>query len=170
MEKAKIKMMPFDIEKAKQGAKLVTRDGKPARIVCWDVKDIQYPIIAIVKGVGEKEYVSTYTNKGHHVSDNKDTTEDLLIFEEPQYVPYKSAEEFMQAQREHGWYIKMGDRYNPYTDKDDDVWYVSPTEVTDKTLFFASIGSETDMHAIKYDKLVNYQWADGTPCGKIKEE
>lgn len=29
-------MTEFDLEKAKNGAKLITRSGKPARIVCYD--------------------------------------------------------------------------------------------------------------------------------------
>lgn len=165
-----MKTRPFDLEAAKQGAKLVTKHGYPARVICWDRNNGIYPIVALMKCNNGNEIILQLTNEGRCVRDNNDYPFNLCILEDPQYVPYESAEEFMQAQREHGWYIKMGDRYNPYTDKDDDVWYVSPTEVTDRTLFFASIFASLPMHAIKYNELVNYQWADGTPCGKIKEE
>lgn len=42
------KLKPFDLEKAKQGAKVVTRDGRPVRIICWDKLDDDntYPIVA----------------------------------------------------------------------------------------------------------------------------
>lgn len=32
-------MTEFDLKKAKEGAKLITRSGKHARIVCYDRKD-----------------------------------------------------------------------------------------------------------------------------------
>lgn len=167
--KFSIKTKPFDLDAAKNGARLVTRDGCPARIVCWDRKNDSRKLIALVDSKC-KEDVVTLTNNGCFYSNGAPHECDLFILEEPQYVPYESAEEFMQAQKEHGWYIKMDDRYNPHTDKDDDVWYIAPTEVTDRTLFFASISASLPMHAIKYNELVNYQWADGTPCGKIKGE
>lgn len=39
-------MEAFDLEKAKQGAKLVTRSGKKARIVCYDrIDDVKHGVI-----------------------------------------------------------------------------------------------------------------------------
>lgn len=168
-----MKTKPFDLETAKQGAKLVTRDGKPARIVNWDMNDVKYPIVALIETKCGTEDVCTYTNNGRCYSDDTDTIGDLFIIEEPQYVPYESAEEFMQEQRKHGWYIEMNDIYKPCTNKDREeknVWYIAPTEVTNTTLFFANIGVNTDIRDIRYAELTNYQWADGTPCGKLKEE
>ena len=40
-------MKPFDLELAKQGKPVCTRDGWKARIICWDKKGIQ-PIVALV--------------------------------------------------------------------------------------------------------------------------
>lgn len=45
-------MKAFDIEAAKKGARVVTRDGRPARIVCFDRKFPDFPILAII---GENE-------------------------------------------------------------------------------------------------------------------
>lgn len=67
------KLKPFDLEKAKQGAEVVTRDGKPARIICWDRVGKLYPIVALVEchyndGKTEEE-VMIYTNQGTYNDD-----------------------------------------------------------------------------------------------------
>lgn len=41
-------MKPFDLEKAKAGAKICTRSGNQARIICFDVRDRHYPIVALI--------------------------------------------------------------------------------------------------------------------------
>jgi len=45
----KTKLVPFDIEKAKNGAKVVTDNGEPVRINCYDRKtDTDYTIVGLV--------------------------------------------------------------------------------------------------------------------------
>lgn len=56
-------MKPFDIEKAKAGHPVCTRDGRKARIICFDVKGDDYPIIALIDD-GESEYTRYYNKKG----------------------------------------------------------------------------------------------------------
>ena len=41
-------MKPFDEAKAEAGAKVVTRDGRPARIVCFDLEG-RHPIGAVIE-------------------------------------------------------------------------------------------------------------------------
>ena len=48
------RIIPFNIELAKQGAKIVTRCGYPVRIGFYDVKNKFYPILALVQD-GEYE-------------------------------------------------------------------------------------------------------------------
>lgn len=57
------KLKPFDLEAAKNGAKVVTRYGRPARIICWDYHSgiIDYHIVACVD---RQELLYVYTNKG----------------------------------------------------------------------------------------------------------
>ena len=67
-------LKPFDLDKARQGAKLVTRDGRPARIICWDLKCEEYPIVALVMdkdGTEEKEEIETFTLDGECVEGEK---------------------------------------------------------------------------------------------------
>lgn len=39
---SKTKLVPFDIEKAKHGAKVVTRNGYHVRILCYDLEDTNF--------------------------------------------------------------------------------------------------------------------------------
>lgn len=41
---------PFNLEQAKaqNGEGLITRDGRPARIICWDFKNDFYPLLVAV--------------------------------------------------------------------------------------------------------------------------
>lgn len=58
-------MEQFSLEKWLQNKsrKVVTRDGRPVRIVCWD-KLGHYPIIGCIKDLYNDEYVETYTIDG----------------------------------------------------------------------------------------------------------
>lgn len=71
------KFKPFDLEAAKAGEPVYTRDGRPARIICFD-RIGNLPIIALVKN-REGENVYYYYNNGR---DNKEDVEkdyDLLM-------------------------------------------------------------------------------------------
>lgn len=75
---------------------------------------------------------------------------------EPKYRPYNSAEEFLNAQKEHGPHIlydKFG--YNVITQiNQDSIW----------------INLYQSHQKISFSKLVNYKWQDGTPCGVLENE
>ena len=58
---------PFNLEEAKAGKPVCTRDGKPARIICFDRKAKTYPIIALIDK-GPFEVVYTYNNKGEYTN------------------------------------------------------------------------------------------------------
>lgn len=79
------KLKPFDIEKAKAGAKVVTRDGRNVRIICWDKLDDDdtYPIVALVKDKDGTEDTEIYTLDGACVVDQK---YDLDLFMAPTTV------------------------------------------------------------------------------------
>lgn len=79
----KTKLVPFNIEKAKQGAKVVTRDNYPVRILCYDLEDSRMPIIAAVRKDG-KEIPYQYTIEGNFYPNKEEDTGDLFIEEEEQ--------------------------------------------------------------------------------------
>ena len=53
MEEKKLNLKPFDIQKAREGKPVCTRDGKKARIICFDsINKGNYPIIALIEDKG----------------------------------------------------------------------------------------------------------------------
>ena len=79
---------------------------------------------------------------------------------EPHYRPFESAEEVLEAIKEHGSYVKEGNTYRllkKFTAHEDGTI----------TYTFSGWSSTTvrDWDAI-HDKIV---WADGTPFGKLEE-
>lgn len=56
-------MKPFDLELAKAGHPVCTRDGRDVRILCFDRKDDLYPIVGLVSDkLGEN--LRSYTPDG----------------------------------------------------------------------------------------------------------
>lgn len=72
-------MKPFNLEQAKAGAPVCTRDGQPARIICYDLKGYKnYPILALVESPVGVEATVSYALNGHHALDS-DTSIDLMM-------------------------------------------------------------------------------------------
>lgn len=84
-QKPTVRLVPFDIEKAKQGAKLVTKEGMNARIICYDRKSEDFPIVAAVMDTedddSDEELVS-YTKNGTYYNDGDESFYDLRIQED----------------------------------------------------------------------------------------
>ena len=82
--------IPFDLELAKKisngevKGRIVTRDGRSVRIVCWDRKGVN-PIVALVEQQNGEE-VSYYPMNGSWKTD-KD-----LMLEVPEYVMFKDGD------------------------------------------------------------------------------
>lgn len=75
-----MKTKPFNLEEARVGVKVVTRNGRPARIICYDYNNAP-PIIALVQDKGlTTEGTRYYRNDGTEISDNKEF--DLLLISE----------------------------------------------------------------------------------------
>lgn len=72
-------MRPFNLVEAKAGAQVCTRDGKDARIICFDREtDNGYSIIALVKTSSVKEKLYYYDRKGKFSPDG-DSHADLFM-------------------------------------------------------------------------------------------
>ena len=56
-------MKPFNLEAAKNGAKVITRDGKEARILCFDLKGDVYNICGAME-FAEEEEPHVWTDNG----------------------------------------------------------------------------------------------------------
>lgn len=97
-------MKKIDLEKAKAGSPIVTRDGRPARLL-GERKHPDYPIIAVVKKSYDLEEVYSYTNDGHNIS--TDETENDLFMAPTKRVKYANLY-FDKERKEY----KMGDIYD----------------------------------------------------------
>lgn len=73
------KMKPFDLEAAKAGKPVCTRDGRKARIICFDAKCIK-PIVALIQGSDNSEQIEYYTENGVFSNGGTGKNRDLMIF------------------------------------------------------------------------------------------
>ena len=76
-------MKAFDLKAAQRGAKVVTRDGRAARILAFDMKCKVYPLVVVVhnyKSVdsADDESVRSYTEQGQLERYNS-SGEDLVM-------------------------------------------------------------------------------------------
>ena len=63
MEENKLNLKPFDIQKAREGKPVCTRDGRKARIICFD-KIGKFPIVALIMDESNGELVYDYNEIG----------------------------------------------------------------------------------------------------------
>lgn len=57
-------MKPFNLELAKAGHPVCTRDGRKARIICFDRNDDIFPIIALIECDTYPEDIRIFSNAG----------------------------------------------------------------------------------------------------------
>lgn len=79
-------MKPFDLEKAKAGAPVCTREGFKARIVCFDVDNDKFPVVALIKdSINRNEYPVSLTKEGRFSYGEADSLKDLFMVVEKKY-------------------------------------------------------------------------------------
>lgn len=93
-------MKPFNLEDAKKGCPVCTRDGRKVRIVCFDYKNDGYPIIALVETNGS-ESIFSCTTKGEYVAGCSDNNTDLM----------------MAGEKKEGWINIYGAEYSKHIRK-----------------------------------------------------
>lgn len=100
MEEEKLNLKKFDLEAAKAGKPVCTRDGRKARIICFDrkllFKGISYPIIALVEDTAKEETIYGYNEKGKVMIEDDATYKDDLM---------------MLPQKKEGW-VNVYKSYN----------------------------------------------------------
>lgn len=57
-------LIPFDLEAAKRGEPVITRDGRPARIVCFDMNGTEGNIVALITDDDGNESESVHYDDG----------------------------------------------------------------------------------------------------------
>lgn len=77
MEEKKLNLKPFDLEAAKAGKLVCTRDGRKARIICFDAK-CNKPIVALIYDCN-KETVLQYLENGRFFVDQIDKYDLMML-------------------------------------------------------------------------------------------
>ena len=79
MEEKKLNLKPFDLEAAKAGKPVCTRNGRKVRILCYDLKGEEYPIVAAVETPNHMaESISAYDKNGRF-DHGKENNNDLMM-------------------------------------------------------------------------------------------
>ena len=114
-------MKEFDIELAKAGHPVCTRDGKSVRILCYDKIGNNYPIVTLMDKGEYEEYIP-FTIDGRYYSNGRESNNDL----------------FMASAKKEGWVniYKDGDMariqsINIYQSKEDAVAMHMPVNYLD---------------------------------------
>ena len=80
MQENKLNLKPFNLEKAKDGKPVCTRDGRKARIICFDFKSKQ-PIVAAISQNDGTERLAQYSEDGKYLGVGGDINHlDLKMF------------------------------------------------------------------------------------------
>ena len=84
MEEKKLNLKPFDLQRAKEGKQVCTRDGRKARIICFDrINGDYYKIVACVTDFdGDFEEVLFYGIDGYIVDSQNPKDQDLMMLPE----------------------------------------------------------------------------------------
>lgn len=82
MEEEKLNLKKFDLEAAKAGKPVCTRDGRKARILCYDLKGAKYPIVAAIETQDNiAESISAYDKNGRFVHDKENNNDLMMLLE-----------------------------------------------------------------------------------------
>mgnify|MGYP003351869929 CR=1 FL=1 len=85
-------MKPFDIEQAKAGKPVQTRDGRDARIICFDAKRKDCHIVCLITCLEDgMEYLFSYFRDDGKWHSSQESTHDL----------------FMKSEIKEGWVIAL---------------------------------------------------------------
>lgn len=109
MEEKELNLKPFDIKKAKEGKPVCTRDGRKARIICFDRRDTDnHCIVALIedKELPNKEGVRSYFDNGKYLSGDEESVHDLM----------------MPPEKKEGWVNVYRDYDGANITKDDNIY------------------------------------------------
>ena len=123
---------PFNVEAAKNGAKVETKDGYSVRILCYDRIKTDYPIVALINFDNEEACIS-YNIKGS-LNCNQ-TNKDLVIIEEVDCSKFNVGDwVFMNTHGSQPWLvIKVTPNY--YEIKDPSGYITAKSHHTIDSLF-----------------------------------
>lgn len=115
------KLKPFNLVEAKQGKPICTRNGRKARIICWNLKG-DYPIVAAVEtDNGTREEVFRYTKKGHYLKPETKDLDDLMMLPEKKEGFINAYKSITYTTKEEA--LKQCNKCDDYLDTVKITWY-----------------------------------------------
>ena len=82
-DKEECNFKPFNLEEAKLGKPVCTRDGRKARIICFDRKGYNmFPIVALIMNDGRESDLYTYRPNGIWDNSGNESDKDLMMLPE----------------------------------------------------------------------------------------
>ena len=161
---------PFNVEAAKNGAEVETKDGHPVRIICYDKTGANCPIVALIN-YGDVEYSCVYSIEGKPYYLSVDN--DLVIVEEVEETKFNVGDwVFATNDGEGPWLITaITDNYYTLQDTQENEASVAQITIDNKyhlwSLKDAKPGdvliSEDDKHPFIFKKFLGY--APSAYCG-----
>lgn len=138
--------------------RVVTRDGRIARILCTDLRSNNYPIVAACLSFNrDEDEVNTYTSEGKSVSGSSLEYSRDLLFDIPDPI----------IKREPLTYEDLLERV-----KDGKTLFVGYTteDMTAQIVTFSAnkvtVVIRGNIYELSYNWLLTYYFADGNPCWK----
>ena len=111
MEEKKLNLKPFDIQKAREGKPVCTRDGRKARIICFDRKGYNmFPIVALIMNGDRESDIYTYRPNGTWDNSGNESDKDLMM------LPEKKEGWINIVKTEDGGYCCKGEVHSDYND------------------------------------------------------
>ena len=98
MEETKLNIKPFSLEAAKAGKPVCTRDGRKARIICFDAKGDK-PIIALIE-MGVAETPNNYPIDGKAVSIKENSCDLMMLPEKHEGWAVIFKDDLLQTEKE----------------------------------------------------------------------
>lgn len=98
-------MKRFNLEKAKAGDPVCTRGGYKARIICFDAKALDYPVIALVEKDNKYEEICTYAESGEYNIDRERNSDMDLMMAPVKKEGWISIYEHSDGPKRSGGYI-----------------------------------------------------------------
>ncbi len=82
-EEKKLNLKSFDLEAARSGKPVCTRDGRKARIICYDRQsDHGFPIVALVENTGAEKDEDVHFYRANGTAATAERAQDLMMLSE----------------------------------------------------------------------------------------
>ena len=83
MKEKKLNLKPFDIQKAREGKPVCTRDGRKARIICYDRQsDHGFPLVVLVENTGAEKDEDVHFYRANGTAATAERAQDLMMLPE----------------------------------------------------------------------------------------